>query len=108
MAIYELRTYTLQVGKMAEAVKLYTEFGFSALHKGGFDKKLVGYFQADTGMINQLVHMWKFDDDADRRAHWAALFANTAFMEGFAAKFRPLVQSQEVKLLLAAPWGPHP
>lgn len=108
MAIYELRTYTLQVGKMAEAVRLYTEFGYPALQKGGFDKKLVGYFQADTGTINQLVHLWKFDDDADRRAHWAALFANTAFMEGFAAKFRPLAQTQEVKLLLAAPWGPHP
>jgi hypothetical protein len=23
-------------------------------------------------------------------------------------KFRPLVASQEVKLLTAAPWGPHP
>ena len=108
MAIYELRTYTLHVGKMAEAVKLYTEFGYPALNKGGFDKKLVGYFQADTGMINQLVHMWKFDDDADRRAHWATLFAYAPFIEGFAAKFRPLVQTQEVKLLNAAPWGPHP
>ena len=108
MAIYELRTYTLQVGKMGEAVKLYTEFGYPALNKGGFDKKLIGYFQADTGMINQLVHLWKFNDDADRRAHWASLFAYSAFIDGFAAKFRPLVQNQEVKLLTAAPWGPHP
>ena len=30
MALYELRTYTLYVGKMAEAVKLYQE---SLLHK---------------------------------------------------------------------------
>ena len=68
MALYELRTYTLHVGKMAEAVKLYQEIGFPALQKGGQDKKLVGYFQSDTGTINQLVHLWKFDDDADRRA----------------------------------------
>ena len=108
MAIYELRTYTLHVGKMAEAVKLYTELGYPALNTGGFDKKLVGYFQADTGMINQLVHLWKFDDDADRRAHWSNLFAYAPFIEGFASKFRPLVQTQEVKLLNAAPWGPHP
>jgi hypothetical protein len=108
MAIYELRTYTLYVGKMGEAVKLYTELGFPALKKGGFDKKLLGYFQADTGTINQLVHMWKFDDDADRRAHWARLFAFADFIEGFAGKFRPLVMSQEVKILTAAPWGPHP
>src|SRR5215510_2543871 len=79
-----------------------------ALQKGGQDKKLIGYFQADTGMINQLVHLWKFDDDADRRAHWKSVFANQDFVEGFAVKFRPLVAAQEVKLLTAAPWGPHP
>jgi hypothetical protein len=66
MALYELRTYTLRVGAMAEAVKLYQELGFPALQKGGQDKKLVGYFQSDTGTINQLVHLWKFDDDAVR------------------------------------------
>ena len=31
MALYELRTYTLRVGAMAEAVKLYQEIGFPAL-----------------------------------------------------------------------------
>lgn len=108
MAIYELRTYSLYVGKMGEAVKLYTELGFPALQNGGFDKNLVGYFQADTGQINQLVHLWKFDDDAARRAHWASLYANKDFIESFAVKFRPLVMTQEVKLLSAAPWGPHP
>jgi hypothetical protein len=108
MALYELRTYTLHVGKMAEAVKLYQEIGFPALQKGGQDKKLVGYFQSDTGTINQLLHLWKFDDDADRRAHWVAVYANRDFVEGFASKFRPLLMTQEVKLLQAAPWGPHP
>ena len=86
----------------------YGEPGHPALQKGGQDKKLIGYFQADTGTINQLIHLWKFDDDADRRAHWASVFANKDFVESFAVKFRPLVASQEVKLLTAAPWGPHP
>jgi hypothetical protein len=108
MALYELRTYTLHVGKMAEATRLYQEFGFPALSKGGQDSKLIGYFLGDTGTINQIVHLWKFDDDADRRRHWSSVFANRDFVEGFAAKFRPLVMTQEVKLLTAAPWGPHP
>ena len=94
-SVHELRTYTLYVGKMAEGTKLYQEFGFPALKKGGHDSKLVGYFQADT-------------DDADRRKHWAGVYANKDFVEGFASKMRPLVMSQEVKLLTAAPWGPHP
>jgi hypothetical protein len=51
--------------------------------------------------------LWKFDDDADRRRFWQALFADEGFM-AFAARFRPLVQTQQNKLLLAAPWGPHP
>ena len=89
MALYELRTYTLYVGKMAEATKLYTELGYPALEKGGHHKKLVGYFQGDTGTINQIVHIWKFDDDGDRRKHWAGVFANKDFVEGFASKFRP-------------------
>ena len=63
MALYELRTYTLRVGAMAEAVKLYQELGFPALQKGGQDKKLVGYFQSDTGTINQLTN-----DASDCRA----------------------------------------
>ena len=108
MALYELRTYTLYVGKMAEATKLYQELGYPAFEKGGHSKNLIGYFQGDTGTINQIIHLWTHDDDAGRRAHWAAVFANKAFTEGFVPKFRPLVMTQEVKLLHAAPWGPHP
>jgi hypothetical protein len=85
MALYELRIYTLRVGAMAEAVKLYQEIGFPALQKGSHDKKLVGYFQADTGTINQLLHLWKFGDGADRRVHWGAVYANKDFVEGFAS-----------------------
>jgi hypothetical protein len=34
MALYELRTYTLHVGNMAEAVKLYQEIGFPGTSEG--------------------------------------------------------------------------
>lgn len=34
MALYELRTYTLYVGKMAEATKLYQELGFPGAAEG--------------------------------------------------------------------------
>lgn len=105
MAIYELRTYTVTVGKMAELVKLYGSAGWPALAK--HPNKLVGYFTGDVGAMNQLVHLWKFDDDADRRAFWAGVFGDAEFM-AFAAQLRPLLQSQENKLLMASPWGPHP
>lgn len=105
MAIYELRIYTLHVGKLRDAIEVYQKYGWPALQPR--QNKLVGYFTSDVGALNQLTHLWKFDDDADRRAHWAALFADPAFMD-FAGRIRPLILSQENRLLQAAPWGPHP
>lgn len=107
MAVYEQRTYTFYVGKMPEGVRLYRDLGWPALQKGGFEKKLVGYFTTDTGTLHRLVHLWKFDDDADRRDHWGRLFQDEEFM-AFAGQIRPLILTQENQLLLAAPWGPHP
>ena len=105
MPIFELRTYTVIVGNMAAVVALYKTQGWPALAK--HPQKLVGYFTGDVGALNQLVHLWKFDDDADRRAFWAGVFGDTDFM-AFAKQLRPLLASQENKLLLVAPWGPQP
>jgi hypothetical protein len=83
MAIYELRTYTVTVGKMNDVIALYKAEGWPALSK--HPQKLCGYFTGDIGALNQLVHLWNF-----------------------AKQLRPLLQQQENKLLLGAPWGPNP
>lgn len=105
MAIFELRTYNLYVGKLGEAVEVYKTLGWPALepHSRG---KLISYFTGDVGAMNQIVHLWRFEDDADRRAFWAKVYADEDF-KAFGAKIRPLIQSQENKLLLSAPWGPE-
>lgn len=105
MAIYELRTYQVVVGKMNAIADLYKSAGWPALSK--HPKKLVCYFIGDVGAMNQLVHLWKFDDDEDRRAFWANLYADPDFI-AFANIARPMLQSQENKTLLAAPWWPQP
>ena len=105
MAIYELRTYQVVVGKMAAVIELYKTEGYPAIAR--HPAKLVGYFTGDIGALNELVHLWKFDDEADRRAFWAGLFADPAFM-AFAAQLRPMLLSQNNKLMLNAPWGPQP
>jgi hypothetical protein len=106
-SIYEKRTYAVTVGQMQEVIRLYSTLGWPALEAGGFAKKLIGYFTSDTGELHQLVHLWRFDSDEDRRAHWKRLFEDAAFM-AFAKQLRPLIRTQSIQLLLAAPWGPHP
>ena len=105
MAIYEVRTYQAIVGKMPQIVELYKTEGWPALEK--HPKRLIGYFTGDIGAMHQLIHLWKFEDDADRRTFWNGVFADEAFM-AFAGKLRPLLLSQENKLMLSAPWGPTP
>lgn len=107
MAVYEKRTYDITVGQMREVVRLYKNEGWPALEAGGFDQHLVGYFISDTGPLHQLIHLWRFDDDATRRDFWKRLFADETFM-AFAGKLRPNIAHQEVQLLTSAPWGPTP
>jgi hypothetical protein len=105
MPLYELRTYRIIVGKAADVVDLYAREGWPAIRR--HPPRLVGYFTGDVGALNELVHLWKFEDDADRRAFWKALFADPEFM-AFAVKLRPMIASQENKLMMGAPWGPAP
>jgi len=107
MTIYEKRTYSITVGQMSEIIRLYKDEGWPVLEAEGFGKYLVGYFISDTGQLHQLVHLWRFDSDSDRREFWKRLYANKEFM-AFAAQIRPLIQTQEVQLLVSAPWGPKP
>ena len=107
MAIYELRTYTLRVGNLGPVIKIYREHGWPAFQAGGYDKKLIGYFTSDIGELNQIVHLWKFDDDGDRRDHWRRFLKDDG-LQVFIGKIAPEIVSQKNQLLLAAPWGPHP
>lgn len=105
--IYEKRTYSVTVGQMAEVIRLYSTLGWPALQAGGFAKNLIGYFISDTGELHQLIHLWRFDGDDDRRAFWKLLFEDADFV-AFAKQLRPLIKTQQNQLLIAAPWGPHP
>lgn len=105
MAIYELRTYTLYVATRIEAMEMYKTKVWPVVQK--FEKNLVGYFIGDIGALNELTHIWKFKDDNDRRRFWGEVMADPEF--GAVIKhMRPMIQKQENKLLLEAPWGPHP
>ena len=105
MPLYEQRTYQILVGRKGELIELYTTVGWPLLEKYG--DKLVGYFLGDVGAMNQLIHIWRFEDDADRRTFWKAFYDDPGLME-FASRLRPLLAAQENKLMMGAAWGPLP
>ena len=59
----------------------------------------------DVGALNQIIHVWQFQDDNSRRELWKTIYNDKDFIK-FASEFRPLVLTQENKLMTAAPWTP--
>jgi hypothetical protein len=66
---------------------------------------MVGYFMTEIGPLNQVVHMWGYDSLDQRTERRAALGADPAW-QAYVAKIRPLIITQESKILLPMPWSP--
>jgi hypothetical protein len=101
--IVEERIYTLYPGKQAEYLKLYQEEGLEVQSR--ILGRMVGYFTTEVGPLNQVIHMWGYDSFEERLRRRAELFRDGAWL-GYVAKIRPLILSQENKILLPTPFSP--
>ena len=97
----EERMYVVQDGKGAEYFRNYEEFGLKVQLK--HLPHLVGYYQTEAGPLNMVIHMWAYDDLNQRDRCRAALFADPEWT-AYLAKNRPLMVSQESRLLKCAPF----
>ena len=99
--IFELRTYTIQPGKSSEYWQHYADGGFAAQDPRLKDH-LIGYFQSDMGKLNQIMHLWKYDNVTERTELRAANYARPDW-DAHLQKIRPLMASQEATLLVPSP-----
>ena len=62
--IVDHRTYELQPGRVRDFLALYEKEGLPVQmkHLG----HLVGYFTTEVGNVNEIVHIWAYQDLADR------------------------------------------
>ena len=72
--IYDHRTYTCHPGKIKHQLALYEEFGWpvQCKHLG----KPIIYASTETGDVNSYVHIWAYEDAADRATKRKALQAD--------------------------------
>jgi hypothetical protein len=103
LAIVEERIYTLYPGRLPAYLQLYEEEGLAIQRP--ILGELVGYFSTEIGPLNQIVHLWRYQDLGDRAARRAALQSNPAWRT-YVAKVQPMIREQENKILIPAPFSP--
>ena len=103
--IIDHRTYTLHPLKLPKWLKLYEQSGLPVQlkHLG----HLIGFFTSEIGPLNQVVHLWQFEDLADRARRRAAMAEDPDWHE-FLRRNEELgaLQHQENKILLPTAFSP--
>jgi hypothetical protein len=77
--IVDLRTYTVKPGKLAAYVKMYQELGWPLQQK--YLGTCLGWYTVAEGPLNTVVHMWRYDSQADREARRAAMAKDPEWQE---------------------------
>lgn len=101
--LFDHRTYTCKPGTLPKQLALYEKHGM-AVQQRHLGKPLF-YAITETGPVNSYVHIWVYEDAADRARRRAAMQADpewSAFL-GMSAEAGHLV-AQENKLMVAAPF----
>ncbi|PLT33479.1 NIPSNAP family protein [Bacillus sp. V5-8f] len=101
--IYEMRTYTIKIGKMQEYLHALEETGLPIITKYA---KLIGFWTTEIGELNQAIHIWEYESLDIRAERRKALYNDTEWVEGFVPKLLPLLDKQESKILNPTAFSP--
>jgi len=97
--IYELRTYTLKQGTLPDVVKAAGTVARD-IRKDDYGK-LEGYWLTEIGPLNQVLHLWSYQDLNHRAKLRAELGKNSRWAAEYVPLIRPNLLRQEIRLLNA-------
>lgn len=103
MAIFEMRTYTMRPGVVADYLAFYDREG-RAIHCGHLGDPVAWWF-TEVGPLNQVIMVWRYENHADREARRERLAADPAWT-AFAAKTGAYITTMENKILRPAFFSP--
>ena len=99
--IYELRTYTIQSGKVQEVLELYEK---ELRHVVAKYLNLLGYWHTESDGTDQVVQLYAFED-LDQRTEQREQFFNDPALTDVLPRIWALEVSQESKILIPAPFS---
>lgn len=101
--IYELRTYRLKTGATSEYIRRVKTQGIEIQkrHLG----HLIGYFTTELGPLNQVVHIWAYEDLQDRADRRARLASDAEWL-AFVPCIQELIEAMDTRIMTATPFSP--
>ena len=100
--IVDERNYTVRSGRLKDFLDIVRADIISIQKK--ILGNLLGYFYTEVGVLNQVVHLWAYEDMADRERRRGELAAYPNWRE-IGEKVRPMIIAQENRLLVATDFG---
>lgn len=99
--IVEQRIYTTHPGKWRDYLALYEAEGMAIQQR--ILGRMVGYYSTESGELNQIIHMWAYEDMNERTEKRSRLMSDPKW-QAYVHKMLPLLMHQESRILNPAPF----
>ena len=77
--IVDLRIYTVRPGQLENFVALYRDYAWPLQQK--YLGRCLGWYTSVDGPLNQVVHLWAYDSQADREQRRADMARDPAWRD---------------------------
>ncbi len=98
--IYEIRTYGVAPGSIAEVEKRFGE-AYEIRKKYS---ELAAFWHTDIGPLNEIIHVWPYQDMAER----TRIRAEAAKAPGWPPKISEFIRTMHSEILVPFPFSPLP
>ena len=101
--IIDCRIYTFKVGLAPQFIELFESEGMAVQKRilGNF----IGMYRHETGPVNQVIHMWGYDDMNERARRRAECAADPDF-QAYVKKARDMIVDQDVRIIIPTDGSP--
>ena len=101
--LYELRTYDVKPGLLADYLKLFNDVGMPVRKP---QNNLVGFWFTEIGELSQVIHIWQYESYDQRTAIRAQLMNNPQWTQDFLLKAMPMLTRMTSVIMNSAQFSP--
>ena len=101
--IVEERIYTIKIGKLKAYLDLYEAEGMPVQTR--ILPRMVGYFTTEIGPLHTVVHMWAYENLAERDEKRAELMRDPDWQR-YISKIAEFIERQENRILIPTSISP--